>query len=76
MSLAELASGAQGGATWQSPIFFDEVFDGLDDDGREAVMEVLVEIASRRCVVLITHDERLATERADVRLRVDAGRVT
>lgn len=76
MSLAELASGVQGGGSWRSPLFFDEVFDSLDSDGREAVMDVVASLARDRCVVLITHDEQLASTRADVRLRVDGGQVT
>jgi DNA repair exonuclease SbcCD ATPase subunit len=76
MSLAELASGVQGGGSWRSPIFFDEVFDSLDADGREAVMDVVEGLAKDRCVVLITHDEGLASSRADVRLKVDGGQVT
>lgn len=76
LALAELADGAAQGGRWRSPIFFDEVFDGLDDDGREAVMETVQTIAEDRLVVLITHDERLAADRADLRLRVDGGVVT
>lgn len=76
LALAELADGASEGRRWRSPIFFDEVFDGLDDDGKEAVMDLMTGIASTRLVVLITHNEQLAADRADLRLRVDAGTVT
>lgn len=76
LSLAELADGAAQGDRWRSPVFFDEVFDGLDDDGKEAVMELVGTIAEDRLVVLITHNEKLAADRADLRLRVDGGVVT
>lgn len=76
MSLAELVSGSRAGATWRSPLFFDEAFDGLDDDGRDAVEEVVREVARDRCVVLITHDERLGGAAADLRLRVAGGVVS
>lgn len=76
LALAELADGAAHGRRWKSPIFFDEVFDGLDEDGREAVMELMAALSKDRLVVLITHNESLAAERADVRLRVDGGTIT
>lgn len=75
MSLAELAGGNAAGQ-WQSPIFFDEVFDSLDVEGRDAVVEVIEEMSKTRCVVLVTHDESLASGRADLKLRVDAGVIT
>lgn len=75
LALSELAGGmAQG--RWQSPIFFDEVFDGLDEDGRDAVVEMLSGVSKDRLVVLITHNEHMAAGRADLRLRVDGGLVT
>jgi len=76
LALSELASGSVAGASWRSPIFFDEVFDSLDADGREAVRELVDGIAAERCVVLITHDEHVASARADVRIHVDKGVVT
>jgi DNA repair exonuclease SbcCD ATPase subunit len=75
LALAELASADAGGAVWRSPIFFDEVFDSLDGEGREAVIELVERMAEDRCVVLITHDETVASAQADLRLRIDGGRV-
>jgi len=76
LALAELAASTNNGATWRSPIFFDEVFDSLDADGREAVGDLVQQLAIDRCVVLITHDESVASVHADLRLRIDGGRVT
>lgn len=73
LALAELADGAAQGRRWRSPVVFDEVFDGLDEDGREAVVELMTTIAQERLVILITHNEGLAADRADLRLRVDNG---
>lgn len=39
-------------------IVFDELFDPLDDDGLEAIVEVLDEIAATRQVVITTHNPR------------------
>lgn len=41
-------------------LFLDEVMDALDEDGVEAVVEVLGELAKDRAVVLITHNAALA----------------
>lgn len=76
LALGELAGAARTGARWRSPVFFDECADSLDAEGREAIMELLSDIAVDKCVVLITHDEDLAHARADLRLRVDNGVVS
>lgn len=75
LALAELASSAATASSWRSPLFFDEVFDSLDGDGREAVAELVESLAVDRCVVLITHDEHVASCRADLRLRIDGGKL-
>ena len=76
LALAELAGGEPAGAAgWRSPIFLDEIFDSLDGDGRDAVVELVERLAQDRCVVLITHDESIGSRRADVRLHVDGGRL-
>lgn len=55
IALAQLASSTAG---WpDSTLFFDEVFDGLDEEGREAAASCLVDISAERCVVVITHNE-------------------
>jgi len=76
LALAELASGTNTGAQWVSPIFFDEVFDSLDADGRDAVSDLVADLAKDRCVVLITHDEHVASCAADLRIHVDRGEVS
>ena len=76
LSLAELAGAASAETPWRSPVFFDEVFDSLDGDGREAVGELVRDVARDRCVVVVTHDESLADIRADLHLHVDSGVVT
>lgn len=53
LALAEVAqasAGEMGGTLW-----FDEVFDVLDDEGVAAVCDALRELAEERCVVVITH---------------------
>jgi DNA repair exonuclease SbcCD ATPase subunit len=58
-------------------LFLDEVMDALDDDGIEAVVDVLAELAKDRAVVLITHNESLAARApAALRWKVEAGRVS
>jgi predicted MPP superfamily phosphohydrolase len=37
-------------------LWFDEVFDVLDEDGVTAVCATLEELAAERCVVVITHN--------------------
>ena len=54
LAFAQLA-GAWTGDHGDLPMFFDEVFDGLDRRGREAVAEILTELARNRPVVVITH---------------------
>lgn len=67
------------GGRWVEPptLWFDEVFDALDARGKESVGEALRELAEDRCVVVITHDDTIAANlRADLRLFVQAGKVT
>jgi DNA repair exonuclease SbcCD ATPase subunit len=70
LALAELAAGARG--TEPGTLFFDEVFDALDEDGVDAVSVVLEHLARTRCVVLVSHQKALlarvpATARYEVR---------
>lgn len=53
--VSEYAHARQGGT-----LFLDEMFDGLDDYGIGAVVEVLVEVARERPVVVVTHNPGLA----------------
>ncbi len=59
LALAEMA-GAAAGRTGGT-IFFDEVFDGLDREGLDAVVEALGDLALERAVVVITHRRDLAS---------------
>jgi len=55
LGLAELAQASS--QTTKGTVFFDEVFDSLDEEGVEAVSVVLDEIAQDRAVVVISHSE-------------------
>jgi DNA repair exonuclease SbcCD ATPase subunit len=66
------ARGERGGTLW-----FDEVFDALDQDGLEAVAGALEELASTRMVMVITHSPELARRLpAAQRLHLSRGQVT
>jgi len=54
LALAEIAAARQPDKS-AGTLFFDECFDTLDAEGREAVLEVLEEMAEQCCIVLITH---------------------
>ncbi len=57
LALGEVSAASRGvecGTLW-----FDEVFDCLDEAGIEAIGEILAELAQRRCVVVITHSKPL-----------------
>ena len=43
-------------------LIFDEALDALDSAGVVAIADVLEELAQDRCVVVITHNEELATQ--------------
>lgn len=55
LAMATLARGAVGPST----LWFDEVLDGLDDAGVDAVCELVREIATEVPVVVISHREEL-----------------
>lgn len=73
LGLAEVAAGARGeeaGTLW-----FDEVFDCLDEDGVAAVAEALSSLAEKRCVVVITHSKIMLEKlRGARRLHVEGGK--
>jgi DNA repair exonuclease SbcCD ATPase subunit len=58
LALSEIAAAAAN----KSPgtLFFDEVLDALDQDGIEAVVVMLADLAKDRAVVVITHSKTLA----------------
>lgn len=75
LALAEVSSAAAGQAP--GTLWMDEVFDALDEEGVDAVSDVLAELAEERAVVLITHSSVLASRvPAALRLRAQDGRLT
>lgn len=74
-AFAEYAAAAQGvepGTLW-----LDEVMDGLDDDGVDAVSDVLQTISQNRLVVVISHRQELCDAlRPAQHLHVNAGTIT
>jgi len=74
LALAEIAEAALGVSA--GTMFFDEVFDALDDPGVDAACSVLDEIAKDRCVVVISHNDTIKRRlRVVQRLHVDRGRI-
>ncbi len=63
LALAEVASAAHGRAS--GTLFFDEVFDALDEDGVQAADELIGELAATTNVVVISH-RREIIERLNV----------
>lgn len=75
LGLAITAEGASGGS---GDVWFDEVFDALDEDGIAALAELLFEISEYRKVVVISHNPMLLDSlrgRAALRLHVQKGKV-
>lgn len=58
LALAEVARAAHGSEP--GSLFFDEVFDALDQDGVSAVADALADLSKDRAVVVITHSAALA----------------
>lgn len=74
LALATMASAVRG--VEGSTLFFDEVFDALDQKGTEGVAQALDELSRDRCVVVISHSSAL--ERAlipAVHVHVEGGQV-
>lgn len=69
-ALGELAESSRG-VSPASTLWIDEVFDGLDEEGRDAVVVMLAAISQDRCVVVITHNKEL-TARLKPVLRLHA----
>jgi DNA repair exonuclease SbcCD ATPase subunit len=74
LALAEVSAAAHGrtpGTLW-----FDEVFDALDEDGVDSVRDALTDLSQERAVVVITHSKAMVDRLpAALRLRVHAGKV-
>jgi DNA repair exonuclease SbcCD ATPase subunit len=60
LSLSQLSPSA-------GTLYFDEAFDTLDKQGIEAVCELLTDFGQERCVVVISHNEDLASRLPVVR---------
>jgi DNA repair exonuclease SbcCD ATPase subunit len=74
LALADVAAASHGVSP--GTLFFDEVFDSLDDAGVDAVCEVLGGLARDRCVVVVTHSPGLANRvQAGTRIKVADGRL-
>lgn len=58
-----------------STIFFDEVFDALDEQGRDSVRDLLLELSEDRCVVLISHDDKLKSLGVTKHIKVHNGSI-
>ena len=67
-SISDAAEGSPGGT-----LFADEIFDGLDEAGRETVMEGLLDMAKTRCVVLISHAASFVERSAVARYHLTDG---
>lgn len=77
VDIAILLGLAQLTASNFGPMFFDEVFDALDDDGVDGAVEALRELSANRLVMVITHAHKEALSReADTIFLVEDGRIT
>lgn len=69
LGLSQMTGGA-------GTLFFDEVFDALDGDGVEAVVQAIHQLAADRLVFVISHSDALVQKLpAAKRLRIDGGAV-
>jgi len=74
-ALSDFEAGAK--SVEPGTLFIDEAFDGLDDDGRVAVADVLQELSETRCILIISHDEKLAQALRPIQhYRVENGKVS
>jgi len=72
LALAEVAAAALGQE--QGTLWFDEVFDTLDEEGVEAVTDALGKLSQDRAVVVISHSRALVSKlQPAMRIRMDAG---
>lgn len=76
LALAQIAHAASGRVGAAGTLFFDEVFDALDEDGVDAVVQVLADLSRERAVVVISHSQALSAKlAATVRWSVEGGAV-
>lgn len=74
LALAEVSASAHGAKP--GTLFLDEVFDALDADGVDALVDVLADLSTDRAVVVITHNAAIMQRVAAVqRWTVDRGTV-
>jgi DNA repair exonuclease SbcCD ATPase subunit len=72
LALAEVAAASAG--VEPSTLWFDEVFDTLDEEGVERACDALRQLAKDRCVVVISHSTTVGAKLlADVRWQVGSG---
>lgn len=74
LALGEMSRRAHGddmGTLW-----FDECFDGLDDEGRAAVVNMLIELSGARCCVVVSHHPDLIAMLRDHAIRYHMERQT
>lgn len=57
LAMAELAE--QSNKQRFNTMFFDEVFDSLDDNGVDRVIDAIKILSQKKCVVVITHNEQI-----------------
>lgn len=60
LALGELAAASAGSGT--GTLWFDEVFDALDDSGIDLAVAAIRELAASRCCVVISHNAKLAAQ--------------
>lgn len=76
LAMAEVKNGVRHN-TVRNTMFFDEVFDALDEPGVEAAAEVLKDLARTRCVVVISHNQQLLRYLPDcIHLVAEGGKIT
>ena len=76
LALAQIAHATSGRTEAAGTLFFDEVFDALDEEGVDAVIGVLTELARDRAVIVISHSALLAARLpSSVRWIVEGGAV-
>ena len=75
LALSDVACAARGKAP--GTLFLDEVLDALDEEGVEAVAQVLQELGRERPVVVISHNPELAMRLPQaLKWNVEAGKVS
>lgn len=75
-SIAEVTELIHGGTSTLGTLWLDEIFDGVDDVGVDAVLDLIRSVAQRRCVVVISHNEKIKFQlRPDIIYKFEKGNV-